>query len=103
MSARIIAVNAGPRKGWNTDTLITEASRGAAAELKIPALIVPVLPGIEPDPGVGGPLSQRQGVAVLEHLVAQSAPHAQIDLHQPSPPSPPKRANSLSTTPGYLS
>lgn len=29
MSARIIAVNAGPRKGWNTDTLITEASRGA--------------------------------------------------------------------------
>ncbi len=29
MAARIIAVNAGPRKGWNTDTLITEASRGA--------------------------------------------------------------------------
>ncbi|MBQ6174334.1 MAG: flavodoxin family protein [Clostridia bacterium] len=29
MSGRIIAVNAGPRKGWNTDTLITEASRGA--------------------------------------------------------------------------
>ena len=28
---RIIAVNAGPRKGWNTDTLITEASRGAEA------------------------------------------------------------------------
>ena len=26
---KIIAVNAGPRKGWNTDTLITEASRGA--------------------------------------------------------------------------
>ena len=25
----IVAVNAGPRKGWNTDTLITEASRGA--------------------------------------------------------------------------
>ena len=25
----IIAVNAGPRKGWNTDTLITEASHGA--------------------------------------------------------------------------
>ncbi len=31
MSKRIIAVNAGPRKGWNTDTLITEASRGAAS------------------------------------------------------------------------
>lgn len=30
MGKRIIAVNAGPRKGWNTDTLITEASRGAA-------------------------------------------------------------------------
>ena len=29
MSKRIIAVNAGPRKGWNTDSLITEASRGA--------------------------------------------------------------------------
>jgi len=29
MSKKIIAVNAGPRKGWNTDTLITEASRGA--------------------------------------------------------------------------
>ena len=29
MKKRIMAVNAGPRKGWNTDTLITEASRGA--------------------------------------------------------------------------
>ena len=29
MSKRIIAVNAGPRKGWNTDTLISEAVRGA--------------------------------------------------------------------------
>ena len=29
MSKRIVAVNAGPRKGWNTDTLITEASKGA--------------------------------------------------------------------------
>ena len=26
---KIIAVNASPRKGWNTDTLITEAARGA--------------------------------------------------------------------------
>lgn len=26
---KIIAVNAGPRKGWNTDALITEASKGA--------------------------------------------------------------------------
>ena len=26
---RIIVVNAGPRAGWNTDTLITEASKGA--------------------------------------------------------------------------
>ena len=31
MPKRIIAVNAGPRKGWNTDTLITEAARGAAS------------------------------------------------------------------------
>ena len=31
MSKRIIAVNAGPRMGWNTDTLISEASRGAEA------------------------------------------------------------------------
>ena len=29
MSKRIIAVNAGPRMGWNTETLITEASKGA--------------------------------------------------------------------------
>ena len=29
MGRRIIAVNAGPRAGWNTDTLITEASKGA--------------------------------------------------------------------------
>lgn len=29
MGKIIIAVNAGPRKGWNTDTLITEASKGA--------------------------------------------------------------------------
>ncbi len=26
---RIIVVNAGPRKGWNTDSLLTEAARGA--------------------------------------------------------------------------
>lgn len=31
MSKRIIAVNAGPRMGWNTETLITEASKGAEA------------------------------------------------------------------------
>ena len=31
MGKHIIAVNAGPRKGWNTDTLIAEASRGAEA------------------------------------------------------------------------
>ena len=29
MSKKIIAVNAGPRMGWNTETLISEASRGA--------------------------------------------------------------------------
>lgn len=29
MSKKIIAVNAGPRTGWNTDTLISEADRGA--------------------------------------------------------------------------
>ena len=29
MSKKIVAVNAGPRKGWNTDTLITEAASGA--------------------------------------------------------------------------
>ncbi len=29
MSKRIVAVNAGPRKGWNTDSLINEAVRGA--------------------------------------------------------------------------
>ena len=31
MSKRIVVVNAGPRKGWNTDTLITEAAHGAEA------------------------------------------------------------------------
>ena len=29
MSKKIILVNAGPRKGWNTDTLLSEAARGA--------------------------------------------------------------------------
>ena len=29
MQKKIIAVNAGPRMGWNTETLIAEASRGA--------------------------------------------------------------------------
>lgn len=29
MSKKIIAVNAGPRKGWNTDTLIRDAAKGA--------------------------------------------------------------------------
>ena len=29
MARKIVAVNAGPRKGWNTDTLISEAARGA--------------------------------------------------------------------------
>ena len=29
MSKKIVAVNAGPRKGWNTDNLIDEAIRGA--------------------------------------------------------------------------
>jgi len=29
MSKKIIAVNAGPRMGWNTETLIAEASKGA--------------------------------------------------------------------------
>ena len=29
MGKKIVAVNAGPRKGWNTDTLITEALKGA--------------------------------------------------------------------------
>ncbi len=31
MSKKIVVVNAGPRKGWNTDTIITEAARGAEA------------------------------------------------------------------------
>ena len=31
MSKKIIAVNAGPRIGWNTDTLISEAAKGAAS------------------------------------------------------------------------
>ena len=29
MSKKIIVVNSGPRKGWNTDTLISEAAKGA--------------------------------------------------------------------------
>ena len=28
---KIVAVNAGPRKGWNTDLMINEAVRGAQA------------------------------------------------------------------------
>ncbi|MDO4533646.1 MAG: NAD(P)H-dependent oxidoreductase [Coriobacteriia bacterium] len=29
MSKNVVVVNAGPRKGWNTDTLVSEAARGA--------------------------------------------------------------------------
>ncbi len=31
MSKIIVVVNAGPRRGWNTDTLLTEAAKGAEA------------------------------------------------------------------------
>ncbi len=31
MGKKIVAVNASPRKGWNTDTLVSEAARGAAS------------------------------------------------------------------------
>ena len=31
MQKKIVVVNAGPRKGWNTDSLITEAAKGAEA------------------------------------------------------------------------
>ena len=30
MAKRVVVVNAGPRKGWNTDMLISEAAKGAA-------------------------------------------------------------------------
>jgi multimeric flavodoxin WrbA len=29
MGKKIVVVNAGPRKGWNTDTLLAEAAKGA--------------------------------------------------------------------------
>ena len=29
MSKKIVVVNGGPRRGWNTDTLLTEAAKGA--------------------------------------------------------------------------
>ena len=32
MGKKIVAVNAGPRKGWNTDTLIDEAIKGAESK-----------------------------------------------------------------------
>ena len=31
MSKKIVSVNASPRKGWNTDTLVCEAAKGAEA------------------------------------------------------------------------
>ena len=31
MLKKIVVVNAGPRKGWNTDTLLMEAAKGAEA------------------------------------------------------------------------
>ena len=31
MGKKIVVVNAGPRKGWNTDILLSEASDGAAS------------------------------------------------------------------------
>ena len=32
MSKTIVVVNAGPRKGWNTDTLLSEAAKGAESK-----------------------------------------------------------------------
>ena len=32
MPGTIVVVNAGPRKGWNTDTLLTEAGKGAVSK-----------------------------------------------------------------------
>lgn len=32
MTKKLVAVNAGPRKGWNTDTLINEAIKGAESQ-----------------------------------------------------------------------
>ena len=29
MGKKVVIVNAGPRKGWNTDSLLREAARGA--------------------------------------------------------------------------
>ena len=29
--SKVVVVNASPRKGWNTDTLLTEAGKGAAS------------------------------------------------------------------------
>ncbi len=29
MPKKIVVVNAGPRKGWNTDTLLMEAAKGS--------------------------------------------------------------------------
>ena len=34
--AKIVAVNAGPRKGWNTDILVKEAAAGAPWRRKMP-------------------------------------------------------------------
>lgn len=34
MGKKIVVVNAGPRKGWNTDTLLTEAANGAKAPVQ---------------------------------------------------------------------
>ncbi|MBQ7606319.1 MAG: hypothetical protein IJU59_07555 [Firmicutes bacterium] len=31
MEKKIVVVNAGPRKGWNTDILLSEASDGAVS------------------------------------------------------------------------
>ena len=35
MGKKIVVVNAGPRKGWNTDTILTEASKGAESAGKL--------------------------------------------------------------------
>lgn len=29
MSKKVVVVNAGPRMGWNTETLVSEAAKGA--------------------------------------------------------------------------
>ena len=70
MGKRVIAVNAGPRMGWNTETLISEASRGAESAGAVIERFGGTEPGVVPVQGYIANFYVSMAVALLGGLLA---------------------------------